>query len=61
MKQQTIICDKCKKELSSTNHDNYPNEVSMKNGYYVLDLCPSCYSKLLKIIGTWLEEKEGEK
>ena len=57
MKHQTIICDKCKKELSSTKHDNYPNEVIMKNGNYVLDLCPNCYYELLEVVGTWLKEQ----
>ena len=60
MKQQTIICDKCKKVID-TKYDNYNSEVILKNGGYVLDLCPSCYHNLMKIISTWLKEKEGEK
>lgn len=48
-----VKCDKCKKEIDLNNYNaiRLPRNVN-------LDLCPQCYTSLMKTIGSWLKEEE---
>jgi hypothetical protein len=54
MRKITIKCDKCKQEIEESKCRQL--ELPLYNQTW--DLCPSCYTDLVKTIGSWLEKKK---
>lgn len=54
MIKKTILCDKCKKNITEMIHWRE----NLCNDNYTLDLCDGCHGEFIKVVGTWIKEKK---
>lgn len=57
MKQSTIICDKCKQDITGLNsvHVKIASKYHSDNPMFEFDFCDNCYGKFIKTVGSWIK------
>ena len=60
MKHTTIICDKCREDISNSSKyhvkiDNYFNDMPMQE----FDFCDKCYGSFIRTVGSWMKEENN--